>query len=522
MIARAIIELPVLKQQESNPSVLPQVADQSKQSFSSLLASSKAAAEANPSIHGHPKAGSSQKVDDEEEPSDGSPSPKEAICQAGPVELPLAILPPVVILATPDIDTKSISGLSSPAQTKALQPPPGSADTAIEPAAATDQGENVIQDSGVLANAKGTQLSTLVLSPATYDSASLRKVLSAMGSIDAADILPKLPTAPKAPNGESVATAEKTPTLQQDNQGAPAETLAQVGLNIPVMWTVESVENGSVAGVRPSKSGLTKVESVSAVDSSTFATAKVDGSSTASKSKKASEDGATTTGDAQTVQAIVDNGRLQAGNSTQNVDTAPMPATSTIHLVPTPTNLQNIISAPHSTSVPANSDRSAATSAENVTSSPSVISQPLPTINTARLIQSMGQSEMRLGMRSEEFGNISIHTSTTKDLLSAQISIDNGDLAKVLATHLPEIRIRLESNQGGEVRVDMNGQGSQAGTSNGTPSQSQDESRGDKRATGQGTTGSSANNAVANQIIMSAAAMSPGNNGTNARLDIRI
>jgi hypothetical protein len=84
--------------------------------------------------------------------------------------------------------------------------------------------------------------------------------------------------------------------------------------------------------------------------------------------------------------------------------------------------------------------------------------QLLPAVNTAKLIQSMGQTEMRVGVRSNEFGNISINTSATRDLISAQISLDHSELAKTLVSHLPEIQARLGGTQAADVRIGMNGQ----------------------------------------------------------------
>jgi len=93
----------------------------------------------------------------------------------------------------------------------------------------------------------------------------------------------------------------------------------------------------------------------------------------------------------------------------------------------------------------------------------------LPAINTAKVIQSMGQTEMRVGMNSTEFGNISIRTSTTRDAIVAQISLDHGDLAKELTVHLPEIQEKLSSVAPANVRIDLTGSsiGQGSGTSSG-------------------------------------------------------
>jgi hypothetical protein len=145
--------------------------------------------------------------------------------------------------------------------------------------------------------------------------------------------------------------------------------------------------------------------------------------------------------------------------------------------------------------------------------------QALPVINTAKLIQSMGQSEMRVGMRSNDFGNISISTSATRDLISAQISLDHNELARTLATHLPEMQTRLGGTQAMDVRIDVNGLGgaTSAAMSNG----SANESHGDRQQKGSASSGHAANG-FAEQGRSVAAAMMPSIEGRlDARLDIR-
>lgn len=79
-------------------------------------------------------------------------------------------------------------------------------------------------------------------------------------------------------------------------------------------------------------------------------------------------------------------------------------------------------------------------------------------INTSKLLQTMNQSEMRVGMRSSEFGDISIHTSATHDSLLTQISLEHAELAKSLATHIPEMQSRLAGHGNLEVRINANEQ----------------------------------------------------------------
>ena len=153
-----------------------------------------------------------------------------------------------------------------------------------------------------------------------------------------------------------------------------------------------------------------------------------------------------------------------------------------------------------------------------------VVPQALPVINTAKLIQSMGQSEMRVGMRSTEFGNISISTSATRDVISAQISLDHGELARTLAAHLPEMQARLGSNQVVDVRIDLNGTcaGPGAGTSGGMSNGPSDQSRGGRQQAGNAASSYSGNSVSGWQASHTPAAMTAGDGRLSARLDIRV
>jgi hypothetical protein len=159
------------------------------------------------------------------------------------------------------------------------------------------------------------------------------------------------------------------------------------------------------------------------------------------------------------------------------------------------------------------------------TPTPASVAHASPVINSAKLIQSMGQSEMRVGMRSNEFGSISITTSSTRELVSAQISLDHGELAKTLATHLPEMQASLGGNQPASVRIDLNGAagGQNAGMSGSMAQDSTDSSRGGRQ---QGSTTASSfyagRGANDRQSSVVSAGMGSGDGMASARLDIRI
>lgn len=93
-------------------------------------------------------------------------------------------------------------------------------------------------------------------------------------------------------------------------------------------------------------------------------------------------------------------------------------------------------------------------------------------INTARLIQNLHQSQIHVGIHSADFGNISIETSVSRSSLSAQISLDHPELAKVIADSIPQIHETLGPNQHLDIRIATSGQSnstldSHSGGSNG-------------------------------------------------------
>lgn len=84
-----------------------------------------------------------------------------------------------------------------------------------------------------------------------------------------------------------------------------------------------------------------------------------------------------------------------------------------------------------------------------------------PGVNTARLIQSMSESEMRLGIHSAEFGDISIRTTVSQQQLQAQINVGHGELGSTISAHLPALEAKLGSDFGLHASIEVN----QAGAS---------------------------------------------------------
>jgi flagellar hook-length control protein FliK len=68
---------------------------------------------------------------------------------------------------------------------------------------------------------------------------------------------------------------------------------------------------------------------------------------------------------------------------------------------------------------------------------------PTSLINSAKLVERMGESELRLALRTGEFGNVDIRTSMVRNQFTAEISVERGDLGRVMAADLPSLQNRL-------------------------------------------------------------------------------
>ena len=63
--------------------------------------------------------------------------------------------------------------------------------------------------------------------------------------------------------------------------------------------------------------------------------------------------------------------------------------------------------------------------------------------HSAQLLEKVSQSELRLGMRTGEFGNVEIRTSFEHQQVKAEISSERGDLGRALSTELPRLEQRM-------------------------------------------------------------------------------
>ena len=97
-------------------------------------------------------------------------------------------------------------------------------------------------------------------------------------------------------------------------------------------------------------------------------------------------------------------------------------------------------------------------------------------INTAQLIQTMSQTEMHVGLRSAEFGEISIRTALSQQQMIAQISVDHSDLGRAIAAATPGLQTRLGHDFGVNASIQVNQTGASSSGERGAAQQQQQRS----------------------------------------------
>jgi len=68
----------------------------------------------------------------------------------------------------------------------------------------------------------------------------------------------------------------------------------------------------------------------------------------------------------------------------------------------------------------------------------------------------LNQSEMRIGLSSNAFGDISIRTSISGHELVAQISLDHGELSQAISAQVSSVQARLGNEHGLHASIEIN------------------------------------------------------------------
>ncbi len=130
-------------------------------------------------------------------------------------------------------------------------------------------------------------------------------------------------------------------------------------------------------------------------------------------------------------------------------------------------------------------------------------------INSARVIQTMGETEMHVGMHSAEFGDISIRTSVSAQQMVTQISLDHNDLSQAISTHLSSVQAKLGEEYGLHASIEINNQGAPLSGGQGEGSQREQQAFG-RSSQGKPIVPASAGERVAGVVALSSAGSGHG------------
>jgi hypothetical protein len=287
--------------------------------------------------------------------------------------------------------------------------------------------------------------------------------------------------------GDSMARATQDGATAGDAQGAANSDQAVAGTDADAGQTTAQAFAAGFTFAADAAAANTFVQGVAP---------KVgDASSIAGKASQYKTGGATFNADAANAasgtksSATANNAQLQAmQTSAQPAQHAQDNAAQTIAIAAKPSDsgaTQAIALAAHATSGPVVSSHSASTSTSGAPlagqeagnlpaeQQENAAAAGTPGLNTAQLIQTMGQSEMRLGLHSAEFGDISIRTSVSQQQMQTQISVNHGGLESAISAHLPALENKLGSDYGLRTSIEVNQSGGSLSGSHQQSSQSQ-------------------------------------------------
>jgi hypothetical protein len=353
----------------------------------------------------------------------------------------------------------------------------GSPNFAKDPSGGTDAGQASPFDSALSQQADGSW-SGFGSTEKSADRADQPSVAMMQGLVTAQPGL-------KAPSDLSAPETKTTSGKQSTSAANPILSNASSGTASKSIDTVASLgaTGAGVAGIEPF--ALPALPALAATGSSNQPVV-IGATKPSSNAAGAKSTTAASTTDATSGNAM-DNGSGPIDGSSHNAqsngqlaqDTPATPATPALTLG-TGTNAADSAAARVQTQAPVAQAASTTTSSTHRTQDGSGVpsefagqqaaggpvheegSEPVATssINTARLMQSMSESEMRVGMHSSEFGDISIRTSVSQQQMVAQITLDHGDLSQAIAAHASTLQAKLGEDYGIHASIEVHNLGS--------------------------------------------------------------
>jgi flagellar hook-length control protein FliK len=77
----------------------------------------------------------------------------------------------------------------------------------------------------------------------------------------------------------------------------------------------------------------------------------------------------------------------------------------------------------------------------------SAATYPTSSVHSGKLVERVGEAELRLGIRAGEFGSVDVRTSMVRNQFTAEISTERGELSRAMAAELPSLQNRLSEQR---------------------------------------------------------------------------
>ncbi len=135
--------------------------------------------------------------------------------------------------------------------------------------------------------------------------------------------------------------------------------------------------------------------------------------------------------------------QIAQGAPAKTADSTPIFSVATLQASVTGEAKTAPASEPHANSSLADQLQHESTGAAQTPAGENPAAYPASLFHSAKLLERIGEAELRLGIRAGEFGSVDIRTSMVRNQFTAEISVERGELGRVMAAELPGLQNRL-------------------------------------------------------------------------------
>ncbi len=279
--------------------------------------------------------------------------------------------------------------------------------------------------------------------------------------------MPPKPLSPAAPQFDSVEQAPAAPadlSTRPDNpphiDASAAEEVSMLPADLPIAAISannqdESQPTGNAADkAASSASGFRNPMLAKTADAAASKTADVASDSGASLQRAAQN----APQSSQSPHADISHGPDSAPSAAESGAAQAQAPAQTAPIQAAPPEAAATHNAPHSPDIATRSSEEQAVPVQAHSEGGEAVAAN--SVNTAKLMQTMTESEMHVGMRSSEFGDISIRTSITEQQMVARISLDHSELSQAISAHVSTMQTKLGAEFGLNTSIEVHNLGS--------------------------------------------------------------